>query len=143
MKTLSVVILACLLAPLASAQERTAGGSLGNQMTWVALKDIADQANGNAKNAKLLAEAIKTCGVKGMLYSPGTSGADAQGCKVAAAPATPKNCEWYSLPQGSHTLTCPSQKVMIGMAYEGATWSNAKDNHAAPEIYAAQCCSLQ
>ncbi len=143
MKTLYILAAVCALVPAVWAQERTAGGALGNQMTWTALKDISDQANGNAKAAKLLAEAIKTCGIKGMLYAPGTAGVDAQGCKVAAAPAVPKNCEWYSLPHGSRTLTCPSQKVMIGMAYEGATWTDARDNHAAPEIYAAQCCSLQ
>ena len=66
----------------ASAQEVTAGGNLDTQMTWMALKSLADQANGNAKTSLILATAIKNCGVQDMLYSPGTAGADpTTGCK--------------------------------------------------------------
>ena len=55
------------------------------EANWSALKSIADQANGNAKMALVLAEAMKTCNMQGMFYAPGTSGADTTtGCKELA-----------------------------------------------------------
>ncbi len=50
------------------------------QMTWSALKNIADSANAKADGALALATAIKECGMKGMIYAPGTTGVDATGC---------------------------------------------------------------
>ncbi|TKW62057.1 MAG: hypothetical protein DI628_05410 [Blastochloris viridis] len=64
-----------------SAQETVAGGTLDTQMSWAALKGVAEQANGNAKTSLALATAIRDCGIKDMIYSPGTNGADANGCK--------------------------------------------------------------
>ncbi len=64
-----------------SAQETTVSAGLNNQMSWSALKSLVDQANGNAKTSLTLASAIRDCGIKDMIYSPGTSGADANGCK--------------------------------------------------------------
>lgn len=83
----TIMFSAALALPLlAVAQERTAGGNLQTEATWTALKNATDQANGNAKMALSLAEAIKNCGMKGLVYAPGMAGADSTGCKAAAAP---------------------------------------------------------
>ena len=139
MKIPSLLAILCLLAPLAHAQERTATGTLDNQASWAALKSLTEQANTNAQTAHIRLNQWDICAKQGMLYAPGEAGANAQGCKAVA---TPKNCTWHNLPQGQHNLVCPAPKVMSGMAYEPATWSNDRDSHSMPEIYAALCCAL-
>lgn len=79
-KTLAAVTCLSSLIISVHAQETTAAGTLDNQMTWTALKGLSEQANSNAKNAMTLAQAIRDCGIKRMLYSPGVAGADGQGC---------------------------------------------------------------
>jgi hypothetical protein len=70
----------------AHAQETTAGGSLQMETSWNALRLLVDGANNNARTAQILANAIRTCGIKGMFYSPGVAGVDGDSCK---APPTP------------------------------------------------------
>jgi len=80
MKSLSLFVILCVLIPAVHAQESTATGPLENQMSWSALHNLIEQANGNAKNALTLATAIKDCGVQKKIYGPGAEGADANGC---------------------------------------------------------------
>lgn len=81
MRFLNIILIFTLtLSSLAFSQERTAGGNLGLETNWNALKNLVDQANGNSKLALTLAEAIKRCGIKGTFYSPGVEGADEEGC---------------------------------------------------------------
>lgn len=79
MKTLPLLAL-CLLVPATYAQERTASGALTTEASWTALKNLTEQANGNAQNALTLANAIRKCGDQKKLYGPGATGADADGC---------------------------------------------------------------
>jgi hypothetical protein len=110
----------CLLAPLSHAQERAVGGSLDTQMTWTALKGLSEQANNNAKAAKVLAEAIATCGKKSMLYAAGQPDADAQGCKAAMPDPSSLNIKTYNestcVRGGTHTVvaTCPGDERLLG-----------------------------
>lgn len=69
---------------LAQAQERTAGSALDTQMTWSALSNQINSVSTavNALDTKVMQTTI--CGKKGMLYSPGAPGADAQGCLEAS-----------------------------------------------------------
>ena len=119
LRFLGLVALCALATPL-HAQERTAGGSLNNQMTWTALKSLSEQANANAKTAKILAEAIAACGQKSMLYSPGQTGADAQGCKPAMPDPSTLNINTYTKSLctrgGNHTVVspCPAGQRLLG-----------------------------
>lgn len=70
-----------------SAQERTASGNLQSEASWASLRSLVEASDFKAQKAAILAEAIKNCGVKGMLYAPGTAGIDSQGCKAAASAA--------------------------------------------------------
>lgn len=83
----TVAAVAMLPFGVIGAQEVTASGNLKNEASWNALKSLADTANNTARTAQIMANAIKDCGVKGMFYSPGVSGADAQGCKAPPTPA--------------------------------------------------------
>lgn len=126
------------------AQERAAAGALDTQVSWTALKNLIDQANASSSSAHARIDQVVVCGKAGMLYAPETPGANAQGCvrPQVTTQNTPVNCEWYNLPQGSKHLICPSNKVIMGLAYENDTWSRKTDSHAAPEIYSAMCCTL-
>ena len=65
----------------ALAQERAAGSSLENQMTWTALQN---QIAGAQTYAKALSDKLDqaiACGNLGKLYAPGAAGADTMGCK--------------------------------------------------------------
>lgn len=130
-----------IIAPV-DAQERAAGGSLDIQTNWASLKTKVDQATLNSQAATSLAEAIKTCGTKGMIYAPGTAGIDGQGCKAVATAMTHRNCAWRELPVGQYNVICPSPQVMTGLYFEGATWSGSRDNHAGPEVPYVMCCDL-
>lgn len=55
----------------------------------------------------------------------------------------PTNCVWTSIPVGSMIMTCGQGKYITGLAYEGATWTTANDNHSGPEIYSAYCCDVK
>ncbi len=84
-----LVVAALAFAPVFQVlgQETTASGNLQVQSSWNALKTLVDEADSKARTAQILANAIKDCGVKGMFYSPGVSGADAKGCKAPPTPA--------------------------------------------------------
>jgi hypothetical protein len=62
------------------AQERTAGGALDTQMTWTALSNVAKAASDKADMVSSRVDQVVVCGRKGMVYAPGLSGADGQGC---------------------------------------------------------------
>jgi len=62
------------------AQERTAGGSLNQEASWNALRNLIEQATGDVKMVRADLNAIKACALKGMLHSPGVAGADEAGC---------------------------------------------------------------
>ncbi|QLF72052.1 hypothetical protein FE840_020665 (plasmid) [Peteryoungia desertarenae] len=96
----------------------------------------ANGAQATANHAVNGVNNISYCGRHGMLFT-GTS------CRAIPSTPVPANCNWTALPHGQHHLVCPSSQIVTGLAFEGATWSNARDNHAGPEIYAALCCSLQ
>lgn len=90
MRTLTLLLVGTLLvAPFShtSAQETTASGNLQTEASWSALKSLIDAANNQSKMAMVLAEAIKSCGSKGMVYGPGVAGADANGCLPQASGA--------------------------------------------------------
>lgn len=90
MRILTPLLVGALLAaPLshAVAQEITASGNLQTETSWLALKNLVDAANNQSKMAMALAEAIKSCGSKGMVYGPGVAGADATGCLPQASGA--------------------------------------------------------
>lgn len=90
MRYIPFIFAAALLAvPYAapSAQERTASGNLQNEASWASLKSLVEAASYKAQGASALATAIKDCGVKGMVYAPGTAGIDAQGCKIPGGSA--------------------------------------------------------
>jgi hypothetical protein len=83
MRKLSLALIGVLIAvPLSStvSQETTASGNLNTEASWAALHNLIDVANSQSKMAMALAEAIKSCGSKGMVYGPGIEGADTNGC---------------------------------------------------------------
>lgn len=89
MKLLPIFASICLLVNVAYSQERTAAGALDVQMTWTALKMIADGAKDQAQIATIAANAaldetkkIAACGNKGMFYAPKRTGVDGEGCAV-------------------------------------------------------------
>lgn len=84
-KSLPLLTVLCLLAPMPYAQERTAGGPLDTQMSWTALKNLTDQASNNAKAAHIRLNQLEICAKKKMLYSPSTVGADGDGCISSGA----------------------------------------------------------
>lgn len=137
----SLSLVFCILGHV-NAQERTAAGAVETQMTWSALWNISQQANGNAKAAHMRIDKIAECGRQGMLYAPNNDGAG--GCiQPRSGRSVPSNCDWFNLAQGQQQLICPDQKVLTGMAYEGGTWSKKNDTHAFPEIYSGLCCTIQ
>jgi hypothetical protein len=88
---MNLLTLACTLSiltvPYLYAQETTASGNLMNQMSWNALKNLAEQANNNANIAKIAAIdaqaralKIETCGNSSMLYAPQSLKKDPNGC---------------------------------------------------------------
>jgi len=70
----------------------------------------------NAKAAVILAEAIKKCGMQDKLYSPQTTGADADGCKsIPTNPAV--QTVTASANGGKHasaTAKCPTATLVTG-----------------------------
>lgn len=83
MRILTPLLVGALLAaPIshAFAQEITASGNLQTETSWAALRSLVEAANNQSKMAMALAEAIKSCGSKGMVYGPGVEGADTNGC---------------------------------------------------------------
>lgn len=80
---LAVICSAVLLAPFTLAQERTAGSSLENQMTWTALSSMAKNAADKADMVDVRVNQIVVCSRKKMLYAPGMNGADSEGCVTA------------------------------------------------------------
>ena len=81
MKRTSLLFATLLLVPtLSFAQERTASSGLEMQASWTALKSLVEQANGNAKIAKIGVDAIIACNEKKMLYAPNNAARDAGGC---------------------------------------------------------------
>jgi len=65
------------------AQERTAGTTLDTQMTWSALNTRVESASNKANAVNTRVDQVAVCGGKGLVYAPGSAGADAQGCKQA------------------------------------------------------------
>lgn len=55
----------------AFSQERTAGGSLGNEASWNALKNLIDKTDGDVAIIKTDVNAIKDCATKGQIWQPG------------------------------------------------------------------------
>ncbi len=72
----------CLFVPTIQAQERTAAGTLGTQMTWSALKTLVDDAGTKITATNYRIDQMEKCAKKGLLYTPGLEGVDADGCKA-------------------------------------------------------------
>lgn len=72
-----------ILPVLATAQERSAMGAIDTQVTWSALRTMVDAANtkSDAVNARM--DQVVVCGKKGMVYAPGATSADGDGCLSA------------------------------------------------------------
>lgn len=117
---LAIVFTLCLAWPLGVfAQERAAGGNLEVQANWTALKNMITAQDMKITGLTDLANAIKGCGVKGMIYAPGTAGIDGQGCKTAGGSlATTRVQQTYNAfrwPAGS--VSCPAgTRVLSGGA---------------------------
>lgn len=114
MKSIPILAAICLLAISAHAQERTAGGALDVQMTWTALKGIADAAKHQAEVATIAANAaldktkkIEACGLKGMFYTPEKAGADGEGCAAIGGNNrwTPSNINPHLWAKGGYIYT--------------------------------------
>ncbi|PLK68688.1 hypothetical protein C0V73_22730 [Rhizobium sp. TH135] len=82
-------------------------------MSWTALKSLVEAADLKAKGATILAEAIQTCGSKGMLYGPSHEAKDANGCVAvkgmgcdfaATGICSPSKCEIRYLDQRNGRL---------------------------------------
>ncbi len=105
----------------ATAQERVASGNMNVEATWQALKSLTEQANGNAKMALNLANSQYTCSLKGMFYSPGAAGVDADKCKASTMP-NPAQLAIKTYSQklctygGYHSVvsSCPSDERLLG-----------------------------
>lgn len=92
MKTvIALSVTAFLLAFSVNAQERTAAGAIETQMTWSALSAKIGQVDSKIGGVKSLVDQSIVCGQKGMVYAPGGTGIDGQGCKEAAVPASVMN----------------------------------------------------
>ncbi|WP_142781090.1 hypothetical protein [Agrobacterium sp. T29] len=83
MKIILLALAALSLITAAFAQERTAAGTVENQMSWSALNTKIATANSKADAVNSRVEQVVVCGRKGMLYAPGQAGADGQGCVVS------------------------------------------------------------
>ncbi len=88
MRYLTPLLLSTLLVlpHLPHAQERTATGNLDQQASWTALKNLAEQANGNAKIAKITSDKIVACNNVQKLYAPDNPAKDANGCIAVFEP---------------------------------------------------------
>lgn len=87
MKTTLSLAVTILLTSTAMAQERTAAGAMDTQMTWTALSAKVQSANDKADAVNVRVDQVVVCGKKGMVYAPGATGADSQGCfQSATAP---------------------------------------------------------
>lgn len=81
MKNPLLLILSLLaLLPNVHAQERTAAGTMETQMSWSALNTKIATANTKADAVNTRIEQVIVCSRKGLLYAPGQSEADGQGC---------------------------------------------------------------
>ncbi|TKW61556.1 MAG: hypothetical protein DI628_02725 [Blastochloris viridis] len=78
-----------------SAQERTAGGSLGNEASWSALRNMIDKTNGDVNVVRVDLNAMKNCAAQGKIWKPGA------GCVLAAADPSVLNNVTYC---GSHGM---------------------------------------
>jgi hypothetical protein len=47
-----------------------------------------------------------------------------------------------SLPTGIKDVYCPAGYAVVGLKYEGATWSSNMDSHAGPEITGVHCARV-
>ena len=73
------------------AQERAAGGQLDTQVTWSAITGDIHGVDDKAKVVNARIDQVGLCAKKGMIYAPGATGADAQGCVMAAIPPSITN----------------------------------------------------
>lgn len=73
---------ALLGATAVQAQERSAGGPVETQMTWVALKSLVDSVGVKVDGLTARVNQGVECGKLGKLYAPGGPGADGMGCKT-------------------------------------------------------------
>ncbi|PZP39330.1 MAG: hypothetical protein DI585_04435 [Pseudomonas fluorescens] len=84
-----VVALLGFFATDTHAQERSASGNgMEAKMSWKALSDMASATNGRVDDVERKLNDAVTCGKQGMLYAPGSAGANASGCRIATVDNT-------------------------------------------------------
>ena len=91
MKTTLLTLVALALIPLAHAQERTAAGAMETQVNWNALSTKVNAANTKTDAVNSRVDQVVVCSGKGMLYAPGQTGADSQGCVISKLDPTHVN----------------------------------------------------
>ena len=105
LKSASVLALA-LCAITATAQERAASGDMDVQVTWTALKSEVDSAKAGTEIVKVKVDQVIKCNKKMMLYAPGASGADGDGCIALEFAMLPEYVESAGWQRPSYTLAC-------------------------------------
>jgi len=95
-KSLPLLAAAMVLATAAHGQERTAGQANDAQVNWSALKSSIDLVSSQNKAIAATVDKMTACSAKHMVYAPGTTGADYDGCATVGEYTGP-------LIAGSHT----------------------------------------
>lgn len=85
MKCSKYVVAGCLFGLLSSqspafALEQAVGGDFQTEATWSALSTMIKSTKSYAQMVNARVDQILLCNAKGMLYTPGAEGIDADGC---------------------------------------------------------------
>lgn len=73
-----------LAMPMSHAQERAAGASMENQMSWTALSTQIKTVDSKTSALNTRMDQAVFCGRLGKVYAPGAGDADGNGCKAAS-----------------------------------------------------------
>lgn len=85
-RTILLILMLAGMFPAAHAQERSATGQLDTQVTWSAISSHIASTSGKADAVNVRIDQMGVCAKKGMIYAPGASAADGQGCIMPVVP---------------------------------------------------------
>lgn len=130
MKTLPILAAALVLPAIAIGQERTAGQAYDAQVNWSTLKSSIDLVSSQNKILAATLDKVTGCNKKKMIYAPGDSAADADGCadtglalgqELPAPPACIDMRFKRQVPLGGGFLVMgPGNRLLV--TYSGSSW---------------------
>lgn len=136
MKNITFAFAALLALPLhaASAQELTAQSNLQAEANWTSLKNLVMAADAKAEAAQILVGAMRDCALKGLLYNPAASNADANGCSQPVATVSPT----IQVFGGYGASNTPERNLGVWDVCYLSRYSTVEDNHTCEVFQSGQ-----